>query len=141
MQTYRYFVLGCLACAALSGSRTLAADYYLADGNLFPGQLFLSRDGSIEQSIHRREAVANRAYPKAATKLAQVAVAPGGKVFFTSGGKSTPSTAANTRSGAVRPPRSRPRKGRNARNYVGLSIFSRNRAPGVDPRGRRSYRG
>lgn len=85
MQTFRYFVLGCLACGALTNSRAIAADFYLAEGNLFPGQLFLNRDGSIEQSIHRREAVANRAYPKAATKLAQVAVAPGGKVFFTSG--------------------------------------------------------
>lgn len=84
MLIIRCFLLAVLAYTSI-GSPTKAEDFFLADGNLFPGQLFESRDGGVERAIHRREAVANRAYPKAAMKLGQVAVAPGGKIFFVSG--------------------------------------------------------
>lgn len=90
MQAIRH-MLGyfCVAIALLAGGdsgRTAnAEDLLLTDGRAFPGQLWLSRSGSVEQSIHRREATANPAFPRAAMKLAQVAVGPDGKLYFASG--------------------------------------------------------
>jgi outer membrane protein assembly factor BamB len=84
MLIVRYFLFAILTLVSIGG-RATAEDFYLADGNLFPGQLLLSGAGGVERLIHRREAVANRAYPKAAMKLAQVAVGPGGKIYFASG--------------------------------------------------------
>jgi hypothetical protein len=60
-------------------------DLYLTDGRAFPGQLWISRDGSPERLSHRREVKVNPAFPRAAMKLAQVAVGPDDKVYFASG--------------------------------------------------------
>jgi len=71
---------GVLACGAAH-----ADDLYLADGNAFPGQLWLSQGGVAERSIHRREAAPNPAFPRAVMKLGQVATGHDGGVFFASG--------------------------------------------------------
>lgn len=62
-----------------------AADLYLADGRAFPGQLWLSTEGSPERLMHRREGEANPAFPRAAMKLGQVAIGVDGKIYFCSG--------------------------------------------------------
>jgi hypothetical protein len=66
-------------------SQLYAADLYLTDNREFPGQLWVSRDGSAERSIFRSQPTANPAYPRAAMKIGPVAIGPDGKTFFASG--------------------------------------------------------
>ena len=73
-----------VVCGA-SCSAAIASDLWLTDGRDFPGQLWQSRSGAAEERIHRREAAANPAYPRAAMKLGQVAVGSDHKVYFASG--------------------------------------------------------
>ena len=72
-----------IALGASSDAR--GDDLYLAHGSAFPGQLWLSRDGGAERALFRREATANPAFGRAATKLGQVAVGTDGKVYYASG--------------------------------------------------------
>lgn len=74
-----------LAVFATCSSSAAAADLMLTDGRAFPGQLWASRGGAAERSIHRREATANLAYPHAAMKIAQVSIGPDGKIYYVSG--------------------------------------------------------
>ena len=69
----------------LGASAASAADLVLADGRIFPGQLWHSRAGSPERLLLRREAQPNAAYPQAVMKLAQVAVGPDDKIYYASG--------------------------------------------------------
>ena len=78
-------VLGLSLVAAFTNSSASAADLLLNDVGLFPGQLFESKAGGPEVLLFRREATANPAFPRAATKLGQVAVGADGKIYFASG--------------------------------------------------------
>jgi hypothetical protein len=62
-----------------------ASDFVLTDNRAFPGQLWQSSAGGPERSIFRFQAGGNPAYPGAAMKIAQVAAAPDGKIYFASG--------------------------------------------------------
>ena len=73
------------AVVVLLSPVAMADDLLLTDGRAFPGQLWLSRSGAAEGSIHRREATANPAYPRATMKLGQVTVGADGKLYFVSG--------------------------------------------------------
>jgi hypothetical protein len=66
-------------------SIAVAGDLLFTDGRAFPGELWRSRAGASPQRIHRREATANPAYPRAAMKLGQVAIGPDQKIYFASG--------------------------------------------------------
>lgn len=77
------FAAGWLLLAA--GGNVLAEDLYLAEGNVFPGRLQLSEGFTAERLIHNRATRPDPAYPRAVTKLAQVAVGPEGKIYFCSG--------------------------------------------------------
>jgi hypothetical protein len=79
-----YTLLAVVSCG-MSYSTASAADLLLTDGRAFPGQLFESRGGAAERSFYRREATANPAFPRAAMKLAPVAIGPDRKIYFASG--------------------------------------------------------
>lgn len=74
-----------MATMAILSPMVSADDFILADGRAFPGQLWSSVGGGAERSIHRREATANPAYPRAAMKIGQVAIGPDGKIYYVSG--------------------------------------------------------
>jgi hypothetical protein len=74
-----------LILVAVMTSPAVAADLLLSDVGLFPGQLWHSTSGRAETLLFRREATANPAFPRAATKLAQVTVGADGKIYFASG--------------------------------------------------------
>lgn len=74
-----------LAVWGLSCAGASAGELLLSDARAFPGQLWQSRASGPERSIYRREVSANPAYPRAAMKLAPVAVGPDGKIYFASG--------------------------------------------------------
>jgi hypothetical protein len=74
-------VVGLLPGSFAAGAESL----YLADGQTYPGKLWVSVGGGSEELVFQREAVANPAYPEAAMKLGHVAVGPDRKVFYCSG--------------------------------------------------------
>ncbi len=74
-----------VAALALLCRDAVAADLLLTDGAVFPGQVWQSRNGAAEQSIFRREATANLAFPRGAMKIGPVAVGSDGKIYFASG--------------------------------------------------------
>jgi hypothetical protein len=74
-----------LAFASALSPAAPAAEFVLSDNRAFPGQLWVSRGVAPERSIFRREATANPAFPRAATKIGTVAVGPDGKIYFASG--------------------------------------------------------
>lgn len=80
-----FCLVSALLAAAAAAPTAMGEDLYLTDGRAFPGQLWISRDGSPERLLHRREVTVNPAFPRAAMKLGQVAVGPEGKVYFASG--------------------------------------------------------
>lgn len=71
--------------ASLSAGSAYAEDLFLADGQTFPGKLWLSEGGTAERAVLHREARPNPAYPNAVMRLSQVAVGSDGKVFYVSG--------------------------------------------------------
>lgn len=71
--------------ASLATSSAFAEDLFLADGQAFPGRLWLSEGGTAERAVHHREPRPNPAFPNAVTKLSQVAVGSDGKIFYVSG--------------------------------------------------------
>lgn len=73
-----------LALCLAPWSVAAADNLLLSAGREFPGQLWGSRDGRL-QRLHRREAVADRAFPQATMKLQKLAVGADGKVYFVSG--------------------------------------------------------
>ena len=74
-----------LVASVLSCSVSTASDLILTDGRAFPGQLWESQSGAPARPIHRREATADPAYPRAAMKIAHATVGPDGKIYFVSG--------------------------------------------------------
>lgn len=78
------FVVGALASGSWS-VMAMAADLLVADIRQFPGQLWMATENGPERLIFRRDATANPAFPRAATKLGQVAVGADGKIYFASG--------------------------------------------------------
>jgi hypothetical protein len=74
-----------VSTSCLAGTSAFCADLLFADGAAFPGELWRSTNGSRETRIHRRESIANPAFPQAAMKLGQIAVGPDRKVYFASG--------------------------------------------------------
>ena len=74
-----------LLATGVAARATSAEDLYLTDGRSFPGQLWFAVSNSPERLVHRREVTVNQAFPRAAMKLAQVAVGPDGGIYFASG--------------------------------------------------------
>lgn len=74
-----------IAICVLTNTPSLADEWILTDARAFPGQLWSSQSGAPVRSIHRREAIANRAYPQATMKIAHAIVGPDGKLYFVSG--------------------------------------------------------
>lgn len=67
-------------------TQSWSAEYWLADQKAFPGGIWHAADGDAgERLIHRREATADPAFPRAIMKVGQVAAAPDGAFYFCSG--------------------------------------------------------
>jgi len=83
----RCYVLVALAFALFSSAahNAFCGDYWLADQAAFPGKIWRANFNSAEQLIHQRKAKADLAYPRAITKVAQVAAGPDGAFYFCSG--------------------------------------------------------
>jgi hypothetical protein len=82
----RNFVCGAFVVVLTFSCAMSSADtFILADGRAFPGQLWQGQNGAAERSIFRFTAKPNPAYPRAAMKIAKVAVDPAGKIYFASG--------------------------------------------------------
>lgn len=76
----------CVAvCLGFVSSVARADDLFLAAGSDFPGRIWLSEGGTVERVLHARHARADRAFPNAIMKVAQVAVTPDDKIFYCSG--------------------------------------------------------
>jgi hypothetical protein len=81
-----WLLLCCVVAASvLTNVPTSADELILTDARAFPGQLWSSRSGAPVQAIHRREATADPAYPRATMKIAHVTIGPDGKMYFVSG--------------------------------------------------------
>jgi hypothetical protein len=70
---------------AVGSEFSRAADHWIADQRAFPGGIWKVDSAGQGQLLHRREAQADPAFPRAVMKVAQVAAAPDNSFYFCSG--------------------------------------------------------
>lgn len=77
--------LALIAFVAIGCKYGQAAESWVADQRAFPGAIWRVDAAGQEGMFHRRAAQADAAFPKAFMKIAQVAAAPDGSMYFCSG--------------------------------------------------------
>jgi hypothetical protein len=83
---FTQFALVAVVVFAAVGSKCCqAAESWVADQRAFPGAIWQVDAAGQGHLLHRREAQADPAFPRAIMKVAQVAAAPDGSFYFCSG--------------------------------------------------------